>query len=65
MNYKNLAIEFLQATSAIVVLTFLFATIGSGTAKPPLSAMSFALIFGGVPTMLAKRFIISFTQREQ
>ncbi|WP_146067167.1 hypothetical protein [Stutzerimonas kunmingensis] len=65
MNYKELAIEFLQATSTIVVLAFLFAAIGSGTAKPPLNAITFALVFGGIPTMLAKRFILSFTRREQ
>ena len=64
MKYKELAIEFLQASCAIAVIAFLFASIGSGTEKPPIKIMLFALVFGGIPTMLAKRFIRSFARRE-
>ena len=64
MKYKELAIEFLQASCAIAVIAFLFASIGSGTEKPPLRIMLFALAFGGIPTMFAKRFIQSFTHRQ-
>lgn len=59
MNYKDLAIEYLQATSTIVILTFLFSIFGAETAKPAIENMVFALIVGGIPTMLAKRFIMN------
>nr|WP_322939492.1 hypothetical protein [Pseudomonas sp. s4] len=65
MNYRDLAVEFLQATATIVVLTFLFSIIGAAHEKPPIKAMIFALVFGGIPTMLAKRFILNCINRAQ
>lgn len=63
MNIKDLAIEFLQATATIATLAFLLSIIGAGTAKPPFHAVTFALAFGGIPTMLAKRFMLNLINR--
>jgi hypothetical protein len=50
---RLLIIELIQASSFAAVLAFLFASVELGF-------MAFA--FGGVPVMLAKRFVISFVK---
>ncbi|GMM84754.1 hypothetical protein [Pseudoalteromonas sp. MTN2-4] len=60
MNFKLFIIELFQASSFLAVITFLFAILSYETYKHALDMTSFAFVFGGVPIMLAKRFLVSF-----
>jgi len=60
MKFKPLIIELLQASSFAVVLTFLFAIIGFEKSRYVFQLAIVAFVFGGLPVMLAKRFLISY-----
>ena len=60
MNFKNIIIEYIQATAFATVVTFLLAIIGMERTNDIGEAIIIAFIAGGIPFMLSKRFIISF-----
>lgn len=60
MNYKSLVIEFFQASALAAVLVFLFAILGEQRGNFVTQSSFLALLIGGIPMMLVKRFIISF-----
>ncbi|MGL6121588.1 MAG: hypothetical protein ACRC1W_00840 [Shewanella sp.] len=53
MNYKSLAFEFVQASALAAIL-------GLEKGEHVIEASFIALLLGGIPMMLAKRFVISF-----
>ena len=59
MNYKLLIIELFQATAFAMVLTFLIATLGLERIEYIGTLTFFAFMLGGIPMMLAKRFLVS------
>ena len=60
MNLKLFIIELFQASSFAAVITFLFAILSYERTIHAIEMASVAFIFGGVPFMLAKRFLVSF-----
>lgn len=55
---KKLVIEFFQATGFALCMGFLISAFGDNSLSR--DAVPFALFFGAVPLMLAKRFVLSF-----
>lgn len=55
---KKLVIEFFQATGFALCIGFLISAFGDNSFSR--DAFPVALLFGAVPLMLAKRFILSF-----
>jgi len=63
MNCKLLIIELFQASSFAAIIAFLFGIIGIENIKYASDVSNiagFCLVFGGVPIILAKRFVVSF-----
>ncbi|WP_163937591.1 hypothetical protein [Paraferrimonas sp. SM1919] len=60
MKIKELLIELLQASCFVAILTFLCSLIGFEKMRYVSQATLFSFVFGGIPMMLAKRFILSF-----
>ncbi|MCU8000783.1 hypothetical protein [Shewanella sp. SM95] len=59
MQFKPLLMELLQATGFCTILTFLFTIAFLERNDDMIGFTLVALVLGGIPTMLAKRFILS------
>lgn len=57
---KTLIIEFIQATAFAVCIAFIVSILGLNHNDDIALFIFSALICGGVPVMLAKRFVVAF-----
>lgn len=60
MDFKALIIELFQASSFAAILAFLFGVLGLERVDHFIELAVIAFVFGGIPMMLAKRFVVSF-----
>jgi hypothetical protein len=58
--FKKLLVEFIQATAFAACLAFITCIIGLDNNEQILIFLLLAITVGGIPVMLAKRFILSF-----